>query len=47
MRYVGRHQNNEVMEQVAHSLPYSYLKKHRIPLAALEAMLTGAGWFAE
>lgn len=48
MRYVGAHQNNEVMEQVAHSLPYSFLKKHASDLTALEAMLMGqAGLLSE
>lgn len=48
MRYVGVHQNNEVMEQVAHSLPYSYLKKHASDPLSLEAMLLGqAGLLSE
>lgn len=41
MRYLGAHQNNDVMEQVARSLPYTYLKKHASDPAALEAMLLG------
>lgn len=48
MRYVGAHQNNEVMQQVAESLPYTYLKKHASDLVALEAMLIGqAGLLSE
>lgn len=41
MRYLGAHQNNDAMEQVARSLPYLYLKKHASDLTALEAMLLG------
>lgn len=41
MRYVGAHQNNEVMESVARTLPYHYLKKHASDPLALEAMLIG------
>lgn len=41
MRYMGAHQNNEVMESVAQSLPYLYLKKHSSDWVALEAMLLG------
>lgn len=48
MRYMGAHQNNEVMEMVATSLPYIYLKKHADDLVALEAMLLGqAGLISE
>lgn len=41
MRYVGAHQNNELMESIARSLPYQFLKKHSSDLIALEAMLLG------
>ena len=48
MRYVGAHQNNELMESIARSLPYQYLKKHASDPTALEAMLLGqAGLLAE
>ncbi len=41
MRYLGAHTNNDAMEQVALSLPYSFLKKHANDVVALEAMLLG------
>lgn len=41
MRYMGAFQNNDVMEIVASSLPYIYLKKHAGDIKALEAMLLG------
>ncbi|MDO5017278.1 MAG: DUF2851 family protein [Porphyromonas sp.] len=48
MRYLGAHQNNAVMEQVAASLPYAYLKKHASDPKAIEAMLIGqAGLLSE
>lgn len=48
MRYVGAHQNNELMESIARSLPYQYLKKHASDPIALEAMLLGqAGLLSE
>lgn len=40
-RYLGALKNNEAMEQVARSIPYSCLKKHANNLTALEAILLG------
>ncbi len=47
LRYLGAHQNNDAMEQVARSLPYTYLKKHASDLTALEAMLLGQAGLIE
>ena len=41
LRYLGALRNNDVMEQVAQSLPYTILRKHADNRIALEAMLLG------
>lgn len=41
MRYLGAHQNNEVMEQIARATPLSYLRKHISDTEALESILLG------
>ena len=41
MRYLGAHQNNEVMEQVARATPLPYLLKHAADTESLESILLG------